>query len=537
MSKCEECNELFEATQKARFKCNENLCQVWTHKQCSDKRQVDKGGFWYCKTHIKNIPIEMRKSNVGDESTDNDGSNDEVNDAQVISKTIEKNSSDNDDVKLIENSKVNDLSNDHYSSLTLSPTNNRKSLNLHVTKRNKKENNKKFIPFDNNDDYNPFSNFNCGECDEKFTKEFQGALCTVCRSTYHLVCLNASELEDIKNHKFICQHCIENQIRHNNLNDNKNKVKYKDKKNKFSSSTPKVVHAKSDRKSYKKSVISNYDSSSSASSALISCESSNSSDIEINSKLLKKCQKLKKLLKKRNKIPKVKIPLRISTDDDGSDTDSDDISHGDAMIGIYKLTKEERDKSKYDKLPIVDNVDTKWSVFYDLFKQSRKMFSDSENVLRIQRSIKSKEILEIGGINLFDPRTYWLSLKLIDERLAKSFNLLYRETNEIIKIKKLRNDIESKKLIEFINKIINYSSIVERYGKRKHKMDERVISHIGNIMPYSLVNGWHKIKSRLEEKNKTVCIKHVAEYLSKQVPHINSKMQAEEIDPWKENNT
>ncbi|KAL7026646.1 hypothetical protein ACKWTF_005114 [Chironomus riparius] len=207
------------------------------------------------------------------------------------------------------------------------------------------------------------------------------------------------------------------------------------------------------------------------------------------------------------------------------------------MIGIYKLTKEERDKSKYDKLPIVDNVDTKWSVFYDLFKQSRKMFSDSENVLRIQRSIKSKEILEIGGINLFDPRTYWLSLKLIDERLAKSFNLLYRETNEIIKIKKLRNDIESKKLIEFINKIINYSSIVERYGKRKHKMDERVISHIGNIMPYSLVNGWHKIKSRLEEKNKTVCIKNVAEYLSKQVPHINSKMQAEEIDPWKENNT
>ena len=67
MNKCSDCGEPYDATQKSRYKCSGNLCQAWTHKQCSDKRQFSSEGYWYCPTHIKDIPIENRRSNINDE--------------------------------------------------------------------------------------------------------------------------------------------------------------------------------------------------------------------------------------------------------------------------------------------------------------------------------------------------------------------------------------------------------------------------------------------------------------------------------------
>lgn len=524
MSKCEDCNLSFDPTQKSRVKCNAKLCQFWSHKQCCDKRQVSEG-YWYCKVHILEIPVEKRNANNVDlESSDDD---ENIKDKDDDNNKQHVNNADMNDEKVISISNEKEQSTEHFSSIIHTPSN-RKSLDNHITQRKNKE--KKIIPFDDGDDYNPFANFDCGECNERITIELQGALCTECRSTFHLDCLNETELETIKNHKFMCQHCIEDQIRHSNLRtkENNRKVEIKDNNKQLISSTP------NNRKCNKKDKHFESDSSSSSLSSFSSCLNSHSSTSDEDDKLLKKYNKLKKLMKKRKDVVKSKKLTTISSNSESSD-DTKQVSSSDAMIGIYRMTKEERDKNKYEKLPIVDNVDTKWAVFFDLFKQSRKMFSDSENILRIQKSIKSKEILDIGGISLLDPRTYWKSIKLIDARLSKSFNLLHRETNEIIKLKKLRNDTESKKIIEFINKIVNYSHVVERYGKKKHKVDDRVISHIGNIMPYSIMNGWHKMKSKLEDNDKTVGIKHVAEFLSKQVSLINSKMHSEEIDPWNEN--
>ena len=278
-------------------------------------------------------------------------------------------------------------------------SNNNKDLNTHVTKRNK---NVKLIPFDNGDAYNPFANFNCNECDEKFTKNLQGALYTSCRSTFHLKCLNETEIEDVQNHKFVCQYCIQDQIRHKNLNEDKNKLKP------FISSTPKPVHVKLNKKSQKNNKYLGSDSSSDIS--LSSCDLSDTTDSDLDTKLIEKYRKLRKLMTKHNNAKKKKESKCFFSDTDENEEDSKEVAQSEAMLGIYRLTKEDRDKTKYEKLPIVDNVDTKWSVFYGLFKESRKLFSDSEHILRIQKSIKSKEILEIGGISLLDPRNYWQSI-------------------------------------------------------------------------------------------------------------------------------
>ncbi|XP_070510002.1 uncharacterized protein PF3D7_1225600-like [Chironomus tepperi] len=394
MNKCSDCNESYDATQKARYKCNGEHCQSWTHKQCSDKRQFSIEGYWYCKVHIEDIPLEKRRSNVNEnkESSEKEDSEDEKNKIELDNKI---NIIDDDDSNSNKNSKIDDQSNDHFSSLMHSQTNDRKSINSHITVRNNKAIN--VIPFDNDDDYNPFSNFNCEECNEKFTKDLVGVLCIECRSTYHLNCLNESELEEVKHHKFVCQSCIEDQIRHNNLNNVKSKAKLKknDKEIKhFTSSTPRVVHSKFNAKTHKKLRYADLDSSGSLSASSSLSDTESTSSFENETKLIEKYKKLKKLLHKRKDVLKSKSKIDYNSDD--TEEENDNISQSDAMIGIYKLTKEEREKSKYEKLPIVDNIDTKWAVFYDLFEQSRKLFSDAENILRIQRSIKSKEILEIG---------------------------------------------------------------------------------------------------------------------------------------------
>jgi len=192
-----------------------------------------------------------------------------------------------------------------------------------------------------------------------------------------LTCLNETEIEDIKNNKFVCQDCIHNQIRHSNLkmNEKKSKVRIDTKKKQFDSSTPKPGYTKSNRNYHNK--INHIDSDTSSATSIFNStrNSSSSSESENDSKLLKKYKKLKKLLKQKNDSHKSKESKYSSSDSDITDDDANNLSQSEAMIGIYRLTKQDRDKSKYEKLPMVDNVDTKWLVFYDLFKQSRKMFS------------------------------------------------------------------------------------------------------------------------------------------------------------------
>jgi len=133
MNKCSECNEPYEATKKARHKCSGSLCQAWIHKQCSDKRDFSKDGYWYCKIHITDIPLEQRRSNIRD---DEDSSDKDVDDnGEIKNKINDDNKSDSSDVdegKTLEDA-IPEQSNDHFSSLVHVP-----SDISHVTKRNKK---------------------------------------------------------------------------------------------------------------------------------------------------------------------------------------------------------------------------------------------------------------------------------------------------------------------------------------------------------------------------------------------------------------
>lgn len=71
----------------------------------------------------------------------------------------------------------------------------------------------------------------------------------------------------------------------------------------------------------------------------------------------------------------------LSHNDDGNQNDK--ISTSKAILNLYRFTRHDRKKSKYESLLIVNCIDTKRTVFFDLFKQSRKLFSDPEHTMRL----------------------------------------------------------------------------------------------------------------------------------------------------------
>ena len=521
---CEVCFEGLDEVNANNISCGYRTCTKFSHKSCLNRNQVSKSGYYYCKIHIKEIPPNhVRVTDENQENAMNVNDMQPENEVNKEKEVVVTESGENIAQKENKNNKRRD------SDIIVVET----VQNLHSPIKNKDN---KVVPYDDGDDTNPFANFACDKCEGPFTKSSKGVLCKSCRTTFHKTCLNEAEKINVKKSEFFCQHCIQDIVRIDRFKKSLipaskskeyEKPGAKDRIKSFINSTSKSSKSKKSSKINLCASSSSSSSSSSISSLDSSSESTDSERDSKNQKLYAKYKKLKKLLK-NNKA-------KSSSDESSSSSEDERITQENAMLSLYKLTKEERNKAKFEKLPIVEHADTRWSVFFELFKKSRKFYSAAENILRLQKSIRSKEILEIGGISLFDPRTYWQALKLIDKRLCHSYNLLQKETDEIVKIKKLKFDSDPKRVIEFINKIINYSHIVEKYGNKKHKIDDRIISHIGNIMPNSIATGWHKTKSKLESKDKSVSLKHIAEYLSKQVSHLTSKIQGQELDPWREN--
>jgi hypothetical protein len=528
MMNCEVCLNVLNSAIEPKEVCAIRGCKRWTHAGCALVAQK-LGDTWYCKIHWDEI---SRLIHEGKSMTD-------IEEIMAISQEQRNDENLPDDSSILSGESVQSfLSAAHINESDKKSgdnNNNDKSVNLNPQNASRSE--ISLVPYDNNCDYNPFSNFLCEICSNDFSSQNSGALCNDCRSVFHLTCLNEIELESVSKSRFLCQDCIANRVRLENLKENQRlQMKKSNSHCKTKDTNPSEIkrpsHSvpcstkfnetydkKSSRKPKKKSKRNSKHSYSSDESSLSeSSLSSNNSDISYR-------KKKKKSLSKHSSSS--------SSFYSSSECDTD-VGNTKAISKLYKYATKDREKSKYEKLPLVEKTDMKWKVFYDIFKKSRKLFNDSENILRIQSSIKCKEILDIGGINLFDPLTYWKTLKLIDKRLCSSINLLARETNEIIKLRKMKSDCEPKKVIEFINKIINYSNIVDKHGKKKDKVDDRIISHITNVMPNYLLNGWHRKKAKLEANDKTVYLKYISKYLSDQVNYLNSKMHSENNDPWKE---
>jgi len=51
----------------------------------------------------------------------------------------------------------------------------------------------------------------------------------------------------------------------------------------------------------------------------------------------------------------------------------------------------------------VVDCDLSWTLFYGAFEQTKSLFTDYENVIRLQEAIKDDNVKRIGGKNLFNP--------------------------------------------------------------------------------------------------------------------------------------
>ena len=393
MIKCEVCNKQYNSESEDRYKCSIGECKRWLHVECAITKQISDGDGWFCKTHKEDIEKLLMEgeslSEVEEVLQDIDKSREDSRLNQEAKNTSKTNG------ELQFHSLLNtQIINDDESSKEIN-IESKKSHNL-LTKNVSRE---RIVPYNDGNDYNPFANFSCESCSEQFTKENRGVLCKDCRSVFHLSCLNTLELDGVIKSKFICQDCIENRLRlenlkvkqrehmrrNNNVPDNSLANSNSQLPFNLAASTPRIEKSHktiNEKKAKKKSKKVTLKSSSSDDDSSASSDKSLSSDDSV----VKRSHKKKKLSSKSSSNSS------SSSSESSSDSDNE-VSKSKAICKLYKYTQEERKKAKFEKLPIVERADMKWKVFYDLFKESRKAFCHSENILRIQNSIKIIKVL------------------------------------------------------------------------------------------------------------------------------------------------
>lgn len=245
----------------------------------------------------------------------------------------------------------------------------------------------------------------------------------------------------------------------------------------------------------------------------------------------------------RNEIPRQgineprRIPTNISLEELENLVNSSiaRISYNNMQHDFRSLTEiqlRESQKNTYRTLPIVENIDFTWQIFYKAFINTKNLFTQFENVRRLQEAIKCKEIKKMGGINLFNLETYETTLFEINKRIGKPKNILIKERSELVKIQHL-NDRDTSSLIEFIEQVKQYSSLVDKMGSNSQKFDEDLIVHLSRILPQKLKTQWTDKFNEIEDIREDVQIKDLANFLDQKIKRYETDNMFNKIDPYR----
>jgi hypothetical protein len=193
-------------------------------------------------------------------------------------------------------------------------------------------------------------------------------------------------------------------------------------------------------------------------------------------------------------------------------------------------------KTMYRNLPTVTNKGYQWKIFFDAFNETKNYFTDYENISRLQKAIKCEKIMKMGGVNLFNPRTYLSTLSALNERLGKPELLILEEKEKILHLKKVNGD-NYHEVIKLIDKVKQYSDLVESVGNTAEKMDLAVISRIYQILPKKLSNAWVERYNCLMNERREVFIRDLAQFLNRHQKTYETGLMFSKLDPLKEHSS
>lgn len=194
------------------------------------------------------------------------------------------------------------------------------------------------------------------------------------------------------------------------------------------------------------------------------------------------------------------------------------------LLQLLKRQDEREQRLESAKLPVVKTIGPEWLTFYDAFSKTHKHHSSYSNVARLQEALQCKEIIAMGGSNLFSPNEYLRTIKDINQRLGDPKKLTMQALREILNMKPPRDIADSSDtsaLIKFINSVNNFANLQESYGNSASQTDPHTIALLANMLPKGNNRKWHMAVLDIETKRRrVVTIMDLRDHLMSLIPSL-----------------
>lgn len=217
---------------------------------------------------------------------------------------------------------------------------------------------------------------------------------------------------------------------------------------------------------------------------------------------------------------------------------SQNSSSTDMMNKILERQMFQDERSYQKELPQVNKIGSDWLVMYKSYANSKKLFSDSENVIRLQKSIKSEEIIKLGGPNLFCVDTYDETMNKINQLINRPNDLLRQNLRETLNIEVSHDKKDKQSLIDYIISINHLASLQNKIGTIATRCDPTMLENLSRKLPDYLNEKWQAICVQKELENETISIMHLSNFLEKKLAvfmRIKASQSVEDDENYEEN--
>lgn len=198
-----------------------------------------------------------------------------------------------------------------------------------------------------------------------------------------------------------------------------------------------------------------------------------------------------------------------------------------------KRQQEIDEREKLRDLPVVHSRGSEWIVFFNAFEKSKNKFEPHENVIRLQKAIRSEEIKKLGGGNLFSPATYDITIEELNKRLSNPREMLINNVKKILKMKSPKDHPKDyKALIAFINEVRHLGNLQKKVGNASTQSDRHQIASIVQMLPEKYATSWHELCAIKEEENSPITFMLLGDCLYKKLPMLQQHLYTQELANW-----
>lgn len=223
-------------------------------------------------------------------------------------------------------------------------------------------------------------------------------------------------------------------------------------------------------------------------------------------------------------------PENISANNIENSHSSPNITSVDVMNKILERQIFQDERAYNRELPVVNKIGTDWLVMYKSYENSKKLFSDSENVIRLQKAIKGEDVIKLGGPNLFSIETYDESMHKINKLINRPQDLLRDNLKEILNIEVSHDKKDRQSLIDYIIAINHYANLQNKIGTPATRCDPTMIEQLSNKLPYHLNEKWQSICVGKEFNNELISIVHLSIFLEEKLAVLMRLKSCETIE-------